>query len=240
MDLITTDVQDAAVLSGGLATKLDAWLDTAYPLIDEDDEKEEERFSRLRALVRARQEHSAACTLLEGRLPLFVYYSTYFTVRPRIQLSALAEREAAGDVDEEYDFGNQCLLKLLGFTAKQLSDLESGAPADAKPYNVTEEDHRSAIIAHQKKLDARQYALNAAGVGLTKSIRKVWGDEQVQLRLVADGQYLKVVVVDDLGVEVELDSAARGSAGSCPSLSSSRRKPLGSSRTRSCSWTSPA
>lgn len=210
LDAITTGRQESAPLAGPLATQLDAWLDTAYPLIHEDAEKEEERFGRLRAMVRGRQDYLNACVLLEGRLPLFVYYSTYFTVRPRIQLSALAEREAAGDVDEEYDFGNQCLLKLLGLTAKQLSDLASGAPADAKPHNITDEAHRAAIVAHQKRLDERQYALNAAGVGLTKSIREVWGDEQVQLRLVADGQYLKVVVVDDLGVEVELDQRSEG------------------------------
>jgi len=210
LDAITSGGTDGAPLDGALAKKLDAWLDTAYPLIDEDDAKEEERFGRLRALVGAREEHLAACRLLEGRLPLFVYYSTYFTVRPRIQLSALAGREAAGDVDEEYDFGNQCLLKLLAFTAKELSDLASGAPADVKPHNVTEEAHKAATVAHQKRLDERQYALNAAGVGLTKSIREVWGDEQVQLRLVVDGQYLKVVVVDDLGVEVELDQRSEG------------------------------
>lgn len=210
LDAIIAGRAETAPLAGPLATKLEAWLESAYPLIDEDDEKEEERVGRLRALVGGRQDYLSACALLEKRLPLFVYYSTYFTVRPRIQLSALAEREAAGDVDEEYDFGNQCLLKLLGFTAKELSDLASGAPADAKPYNVTDEAHRAAIVAHQKKLDERQYALNAAGVGLTKSIREVWGDEQVQLRLVADGQYLKVVVVDDLGVEVELDQRSEG------------------------------
>lgn len=202
--------KENSLVQGDLAKRLDGWLETAYTLIDEDDEKEEERFARLRGLVRAQQVHIAGCQLLEKRLPLFVYYSTYFTVRPRIQLSALAAREASGDLDDEYDFGNQCLLKLLGFTAKELSNLASGAPPETKPHHVTEEAHQAEVLAHQKKLDERQYTLNAASVDLTTSIREVWGDEQVQLRLVADGQYLKVVVVDDLGVEVELDQRSEG------------------------------
>lgn len=45
---------------------------------------------------------------------------------------------------------------------------------------------------------------------LTRDLRRVWGDEQLTLRLIADGQYLKVMVVDDLGVEVELDQRSEG------------------------------
>lgn len=204
LDAIMASVPETAAVEGDLAKTLGAWLDAAYPLIDEDNEEGEERFARLRRLVRIQDEHIAACRLLEKRLPLCVYYSTYFTVRPRIQLSALAAaREASGDLDEEdeeYDFGNQCLLKLLGFTAKELSDLVAGAPAETKPYNVTDEAHQASVVAHQKKVDERQYVLNAASVDLTTSIRQVWVDEQVTLRLVVDGQYLKVGVVDDLGV----------------------------------------
>jgi predicted ATP-dependent endonuclease of OLD family len=64
--------------------------------------------------------------------------------------------------------------------------------------------------AWQEQHDARQYKLNAASVLLTDLIRDVWGDENLQLRLVVDGQYLKVVVVDDIGVEVELDQRSEG------------------------------
>jgi hypothetical protein len=40
--------KENSLVQGDLAKRLDAWLETAYPLIDEDDEKEEERFTRLR------------------------------------------------------------------------------------------------------------------------------------------------------------------------------------------------
>jgi hypothetical protein len=35
-----------------LATDLDAWLTSAQPLIDEDDEKNEQRFDRIRKAAR--------------------------------------------------------------------------------------------------------------------------------------------------------------------------------------------
>ncbi|MFH8873443.1 ATP-dependent nuclease [Streptomyces griseus] len=62
----------------------------------------------------------------------------------------------------------------------------------------------------QAQHDARQYKLNAASVLITQLISNVWGDDNLQLRQVVDGQYLKVVVVDDLGVEVELDQRSEG------------------------------
>lgn len=60
-----------------------------------------------------------------------------------------------------------------------------------------------------------KYQLNAASVKLTEEIRSVWNPnpkraEADRLRIVADGQYLKVVVEDDLGVEIELDQRSEG------------------------------
>lgn len=199
-------------LKGDVATAFDQWLEAAYPHLDEDDEKEEERFDRIRAAVRYHNVTVAAYRYLQPRIPLFVYYSTFFTVKPRIHLASLAARQQAGDLDEEYDFGNLCLLKLLGFTAKELSNLATGEPA-AQPANQTPaqiEAHKQAVSDYQDRLDQRHYQLNAASVALTKDIRRVWGDEDVTLRFVPDGQYLKVVVVDDLGVEVELDQRSEG------------------------------
>jgi predicted ATP-dependent endonuclease of OLD family len=50
---------------------------------------------------------------------------------------------------------------------------------------------------------------------LTDELRSVWKPdakrtEAERLRIVADGQYLKVVVEDDLGVEIELDQRSEG------------------------------
>ena len=68
--------------------------------------------------------------------------------------------------------------------------------------------------AYRDQLDKRHYSLNAASVTLTKLIDGVWTgedeEESLRLRLHADRQYLKVVVEDELGVEVELDQRSAG------------------------------
>ena len=207
----TTAAQEP--LAGAVASKLKTTLATALPLVAEENTAEVERWTKVDAAVDQGSAVPAAASALAARIPLLVYYSTYFTVRPRIDLESLAARQARGDIDDEYDFGNLCLLKLLGFSAEELSAMAKGVPAKPPQYESNtsvKEAHDASVVAHQRKLDARQYQLNAASVTLTTDLRRVWGDATLQLRIVADGQYLKVMVVDDLGVEIELDQRSEG------------------------------
>ncbi|WP_406635811.1 AAA family ATPase [Amycolatopsis sp. WGS_07] len=204
---------DSESIEGAVAQTLAKCLSEVLPFVDEDDNREMNRWNRLDAASKVDETLRAAAKILIDRLPLLVYYSTYFTVRPRIDLESLAARQARGDIDGEYDFGNLCLLKLLGFTAKELSELAAGAPVKPVNYEVdpgARESHDAAVSAHQRNLDDRGYRLNSASVALTRDIRAVWGDDSMTLRIVADGQYLKVMVEDALGVEVELDQRSEG------------------------------
>ena len=68
---------------------------------------------------------------------------------------------------------------------------------------------------YRAQLDKRDYQLNAATIRLTDAICEIWnpkkdGRDANKLRIKVDGQYLKVVVEDDLGVEVELDQRSEG------------------------------
>ena len=73
-----------------------------------------------------------------------------------------------------------------------------------------------ALQKYRDQLDKRAYQLNAASVRLTGEDPKGPGflmqkkAEANRLRVNADQQYLKVVVEDDLGVEVELDQRSEG------------------------------
>lgn len=139
---------------------------------------------------------------------MLVLFSNYFRVRPLIHLQHLADRLDTGVLDDAaYDYGNACLMKLLGFTARALSDL--GKAAEPGPSDT------DALQSYRDQLDERSYQLNAASVRLTREILKVWNpdtalSEASRLRVQADGQYLKVVVEDELGVDVELDQRSEG------------------------------
>lgn len=205
---LTQEWVDSTPLDMERATTLRKWLQSSLSLVDEADKAEGARYDRLIRACEVADERATALKHLSERVPLFVLFNNYFRVRPRIHLEHLAERIRSGVLDDkQYDYGNQCLLKLLGFTAQELANLGNAAkpsPGDA-----------AALKAYQDKLDERDYELNAASVDLTREIVGVWNPdparaEASKLRIKADGQYLKVVVEDELGVEVELDQRSEG------------------------------
>lgn len=190
------------------AKALLAWIDEILPLVDENNKKEENRLNQLRYEIESGDAYLAACAALRKRLPIFVLFSNYYRVRPLIHLEQLATRIANNTLDEDrFDYGNVCLLNLLGFSASELSKMGRASDPDA--------DDPDSLETFREKLDERQYKLNAAEVQLTREIRSIWKPdekkgEDAKLRLRADGQYLKVTVEDDLGVEVELDQRSEG------------------------------
>lgn len=191
-----------------LAEDLIAWLDKYYEKIDEDNDKEEARHAELLKKCKFDGRRTVNLDKLSALKPIFVLFSNYYRVRPLIHLDHLATRIEQNLLDDvHYDYGNQCLLKLLGFTARGLSNL--GKAADPGQGDI------EAQRAYRDQLDKRAYQLNAASVKLTEEIIKVWNPnpdraEANRLRITADGQYLKVVVEDEQGVEIELDQRSEG------------------------------
>jgi len=206
--VLTDGWREATRLDASITKELRAWLVAAVTLIDDTETAQEERLDRLDTAVRKGVERDEALAYLFERIPVFVLFSNYFRVRPLIHLAHLAQRLATKVLDDDqYDYGNSCLLKLLGFTAKDLSTLGQVSEPTA--------DQTTQLQTVRDQLDSRSYQLNAASVRLTNEIRSVWHPssnrpEADRLRVVADGQYLKVVVEDDLGVEVELDQRSEG------------------------------
>ncbi|MDE0319973.1 MAG: AAA family ATPase [Acidimicrobiaceae bacterium] len=189
------------------ADALAEWLESIEDSMDESDTDEDARHTRLLGHVRTAQDREAALQTLWERVPVFVYYSDYFRVRPNLHLGHFATRQEQNLLDDDrYDYGNECLLKLLGFEARELANL-GDAPDPA--------DDADSFEDYRVPLDERSIQLNAASTRLTSEIRKVWNPgsdrpEADTVRVVADGQYLKVSVQDELGVEIEFDQRSAG------------------------------
>jgi energy-coupling factor transporter ATP-binding protein EcfA2 len=200
--------QDGYYMTTDQGTALRVWLDGIVALVDESNTAEDERYDRLVAWSGGPADYNKALGVLGDSVPVFVLFNNYFRVRPLIHLQHLADRLDSDLLDDTlYDYGNQCLMKLLGFSARGLSDLGRAAEPPATDPN--------ALKTYRDQLDRRSYQLNAASVRLTEEIRGVWHPdhdraEADRLRVQADGQYLKVVVEDDLGVEIELDQRSEG------------------------------
>ena len=205
---LTDTWKDYTALSGENSTKLKALLEKHFTIIEEGNEKEETRYSKLLEQVDFYEKHDETLSILAERKPVFILFNNYFKVKPSVHLQHLAQRTEQNLLDDEYyDYGNLCLLKLLGFTARELSDLGN---TQSPGINDTQ-----ALKEYKDKLDSRSYQLNAASVRLTEEIRTVWmpnpdRPEADKLKVTADGQYLKVVVEDDIGVDIELDQRSEG------------------------------
>ena len=205
---ITRNWTDTDEIKGERAAALKRWLDKIFPLVEEDNEIEEKRYDEIIAAVSVEERRLNAVKALHQRLPVFIRFRDYFRVRPLIHLEHLAQRLETNVLDgDDYDYGNQCLLRLLGFTARELSVL--GKAQEPKAGDAL------GWRQYRDQLDRRAYQLNAASRKLTDELRSVWKPdskraEAERLRIVADGQYLKVVVEDDLGIEIELDQRSEG------------------------------
>jgi len=205
---LTKPFTDSALVNAERGKAIDGWLTKHLARVDEDNDKEVTRLEHLQSVCQRQKVNDEALNILRGRLPIFVLFSNYFRVKPSVHLAHLAQRLETGVLDDDqYDYGNECLLRLLGFSARELSNL-----GQAKEPPATD---LTALQAYKDQLDTRTYQLNAAGVRLTEEIRSVWNPnperaEADTLRITADGQYLKVVVVDSLGVEIELDQRSEG------------------------------
>jgi len=206
---ITASLTDTAELQAEEIAKLKKWLETNYPYVDEDNEKEETRYATLLELITFNIEFKKVEELINSRKPIFVLFNNFFKVKPLIHLEHLADRVERKllDDDKYYDYGNLCLLKLLGFSPRQLSDIGK-TPSPNK-------DDTNALKAYRDTLDKRSYQLDAASIRLTREIKTIWNPnpnrpEAERINISADGQYLKVVIEDDIGVKIELDQRSEG------------------------------
>jgi len=185
------------------------WFEAAFVEIDEDNEKEIARYKKIEELIERNDSRDKVLKILENRVPVFVLFNNYFKVKPVIHLEHLANRVEGNLMDDDkfYDYGNLCLLKLLGFSPRELSTIGKTASPSS---NDTE-----GLKVYRDTLDRRSYQLDAASIRLTTEIKNIWNPnpkrpEAEKLQIQADGQYLKVVVEDELGVKIELDQRSEG------------------------------
>ncbi|WP_282144541.1 AAA family ATPase [Cellulophaga baltica] len=209
LKLITDELDDDSILNEDAIDKLIKWLENNYALIDEENTKEEARYSKLIEEVKFNQEFTKTEKLINSRKPVFVLFNNFFKVKPLIHLEHLADRVEGQllDDDKYYDYGNLCLLKLLGFSPRDLSDIGKTASPD--------KNDSEALKEYRDTLDKRSYQLDAASIRLTKEIKAIWNPnpnrpEAEKINISADGQYLKVSVEDDIGVKIELDQRSEG------------------------------
>lgn len=209
LDSITKGFEKSTIINLEKANQIHEWLKKNLRYLDDDNAKENTRYEKLTTQLERPGERVAVLETCRKLLPKFILFSNYFRIKPMLHLRKLAERIEKNSLDDsQYDYGNICLLKFLGFTPKELADA-----GDTSRFNNLNDPKQ--YEQYKAQLDERDYKLNAATIRLTNAIREVWNPTQDsrdanKLRIKVDGQYLKVVVEDELGVEVELDQRSEG------------------------------
>lgn len=209
LDSIIGKLAKMSVISTQQASELKEWLKKNLKYLDDDDTKENARYEKIEEQLERPAENASVLKSCEKMMPKFILFSNYFKIKPVLHLRKLADRISNNSLDDsQYDYGNICLLKFLGFTPKELADA-----GDTTKFNNLND--KTQYEQYKAQLDARDYKLNAATIRLTQAICEVWnptrdGRDANKLRIKVDGQYLKVVVEDELGVEVELDQRSEG------------------------------
>lgn len=180
------------------------WTKKILPGVEEgsDDEK---KLDVVEGRLDIDQKVDTADEALKERVPRFVLFSNYFRVRARLHLESLARKQANEEPIDPHDYGNLCLLNLLGYQAKELASLG----------RITDEERKNHDEKIEARIDERRARLDAAEEELTREIRRIWNpdpgkDEAKTLRLQADGPYLKVTVQDAIGSNIDLDQRSEG------------------------------
>lgn len=206
---ITKGLVDDKIILDSTVQQIKKWLEENYFLVEEDNKLEEARYSRLEEQLEFNSKIEKIKEDINLRKPVFVLFNNFFKVKPVIHLEHLADRIDTNlmDDDKYYDYGNLCLLKLLGFKPRKLSDI-GNTPSPKK-------DDLEGMKSYRDLLDNRTYQLDAASIRLTKEIKDIWNPnpnrpEAEKIIISADGQYLKVSVEDDIGVKIELDQRSEG------------------------------
>lgn len=209
LNTIKSTYSDYTNIEDEVSKSLKKWMEDNIIYVDEGNEKELQRHEKLLNLIGRNDVTNKVLKDFKTLLPVFVLFNNYVKVKPNIHLEHLADRHEKNllEDDKYYDYGNLCLLKLLGFTSRDLSNIgKTQSPAQNNP---------AALKVYRDTLDKRSYQLDAASVRLTREIKEIWNPnpnrpEAEKLVISADGQYLKVTVEDEIGVKIELDQRSEG------------------------------
>lgn len=144
------------------------WFESVFTDVNEDDKKETDRYEKLSNFIKINSQSEEVIKILAARKPVFVLFNNYFKVKPLIHLEHLADRIDSNIMDDDkfYDYGNLCLLKMLGFSPRELSNIGKKASPGR--------DDPDALKIYRDTLDKRSYQLDAASIRLTKEIKHIW------------------------------------------------------------------
>ncbi|HCV05329.1 MAG: OLD family endonuclease [Gammaproteobacteria bacterium] len=156
----------------------------------------------------------------KNRLPHFVYYSNYGNLDDQIYLPHVVEnmeRKDLGQREAAKTRTLKVLFDLVNLSAEEMLEL---ARSTGVVERVNQQGQRVGNVTNKtddeiqeddKQLRERLALLQSASSKLTKSFADWWKQGNYRFRLVADGNYFRILVADDRRPEeIELENRSAG------------------------------
>jgi predicted ATP-dependent endonuclease of OLD family len=149
-------------------------------------------------------------TLVEEKLPKFVYYSNYGNLDSEIYLPhviANLERKDLGSKEEAKARTLKVLFDFVRLKPKEILELGKDFDETKKGRKINDQDIKE--IAEKKK--EREILLTSASASLTEKFRSWWKQGNYRFRFQADGDHFRIWVSDDKRPEeIELENRSTG------------------------------
>ncbi len=136
--------------------------------------------------------------VIEGELPVFIYFENYGILDSAVYLPHFLEGLAKDRENPRIRTIN-AIFKLGKLEAVEIAELGEPVPEDM-------------IQRGQESMDLRSMKLNSASLDISKKFNQWFGQRQYEFKYQADGKYFRIWVSDDRrpGVNIELESHSKG------------------------------
>ena len=136
--------------------------------------------------------------VIEGELPVFIYFENYGILDSAVYLPRFLE-DLATDPENPRIRTINAMFKHGKLDAAEIAELGQPVPEDM-------------IQRGQESMDLRSMKLNSASLDISKKFNQWFGQRQYEIKYQADGQYFRILVSDDRrpGVNIELESRSKG------------------------------
>ena len=147
--------------------------------------------------------------LVEGKLPVFIYFENYGILDSAIWLPRFLEDLTRNDNDARVRTIS-AMFRHVGLDPKEIAAL--GAEQAENTRRQGHQPSADVIAEDQRRKEERAIRLSSASLDISERFSAWWSQRRHKIRYHADGDYFRIWIADDRrpDVEIELEARSKG------------------------------
>ena len=147
--------------------------------------------------------------LVEGKLPVFIYFENYGVLDSAIWLPRFLE-DLTRDKTDARVRTIRAMFRHVGLDPKEIAAL--GAEEAENARRQGNQPSADVIAEDQRRKEERAIRLNSASLDISERFSAWWSQRRHKIRYHADGDYFRIWIADDRrpDVEIELEARSKG------------------------------